>query len=324
MDPPDSSADPSPDPGQARRDARVETRAAPSTVGQAIREGEMRINALGLPRALWADFYHRAIRTPWRWLFLLFVAGFLAFNLLFAALYRLDQSGLAMPPDSREIWPFWQDFFFSVHTVATIGYGHVYPVSTFDNVLVVVEIMLGLLLFALSTGIAFARFSRPTARIAFSRVMVVREVEGVPMLMLRAANQRHNMIFAAEARLALLADAEVGGTPMRRFVDLKLVRSSNPTFALTWTIMHPLDEESPLRSWLDSQATNRSEELVVLLSGFDEASGQTIHGRWAYTAGDIRWGARFVDIVATDETGMRTIDYRRFHDVVEQEPILTD
>jgi inward rectifier potassium channel len=311
--------EPVPNPREARREARVETR-APSTVSQAILEGEMRVRALGLPRALWADFYHRAIRTRWRWLFAIFAAGFLAFNLLFAGLYRLDQSGLSIPSEAGGVSPFWRDFFFSVHTVATIGYGNVYPVSVYDNVLVVVEIMLGLLLFALATGIAFARFSRPTARMAFSHVMVVREFEGVPTLMLRAANQRHNLIFEASATVSLLADEMVEGVRMRRFHDLKLVRDANPVFTLTWTIMHPIDEDSLLHQWLDSRDPPDGFEIIVVLSGVDERTGHTIHGRWGYTPGDLRWNARFVDILGKDEKGIRTVDYGHFDDVRELAP----
>ena len=291
----------------------------PSATTQAIRQGGMRIRTQGLPRAFWADIYHRAMRASWTRLGLTFAGSFLAFNLAFAALYWLDATGLSIPPETGGLWPFWRDFFFSVHTVATIGYGNVYPVSVYANVVVVVEITLGLVMFALATGIAFARFSRPTARIAFSKVAVVRDLDGVPTLMLRAANQRHNMIFSAEARLAVLIDSQVGGTMMRRFEDLKLVRSSNPTFTLSWTIMHPIDETSPLRAWLQDSSPDpslaRGDELIVLLSGYDEASGQIIHGRWAYSGNDIRWGARFVDIITVEPDGTRVIDYDRFHDV---------
>jgi len=303
-----------------RREARAEIQQLPSPVTQAIREGTIRVRPLGLPRGLAEDFYHRAMQARWRVLGALFAGSFLAFNLLFAGLYRLDQNGLAGAGDAA-VDPFWRDFFFSVHTVATIGYGNMYPVSLYANVIVVIEITLGLVMFALATGIAFARFSRPTARIAFSRVLVVREVDGVPTLMLRAANQRHNMVYAAEARLSLLVDGEIGGTPMRRFVDLALVRNSNPTFTLTWTIMHPIDADSPLRGWVEAGGPLGGEELLVLVSGHDEASGQVIHGRWVYDEHDVRWGARFVDIVASAADGSRTIDYRRFHDIEEQQPV---
>ena len=276
----------------------------------------MAVRPLGLPRRFGEDAFHRIMGMGWWRLVGLFTGVFLAFNLVFATLYWLDPTGLVVTRDMGGIAPFWRDFFFSVHTVATIGYGNIYPASTYANVVVVAEITLGIVYFALATGMAFARFSRPTARILFSRVMVLREMDGVPTLMLRAANQRHNMIYSAEARLSLLVDAEVGGVRMRRFVDLPLARSSNPTFALTWTLLHPIEADSPLAEWARNESA-LDIEIVVLLSGVDEVSGQAIHGRWAYGGDDVRRGGRFADILGVAEDGARTVDYTRFHEVLE-------
>ena len=281
------------------------------------RVGPLRIRPLGMRNALWTDLYHELMRLTWPRLGVLFALCFLSFNLVFAALYRLDATGLAVPLDAAPVSLFWRDFFFSVHTVATIGYGNVYPVSTYTNWVVVIEITLGILFFALTTGIVFARFSRPSGRILFSEVMVVRDIGGVPTLMLRAANQRHNLIYSAEIRLSLLEDAMVGDTRMRRVRDLKLERDSNPVFVLSWTVMHAIDEDSPLRAWLDDHSAVGNSEIIVVLSGFDEESGQIVHGRWAYECADIRGGARFSDIISLDESGVRTIDYNRFHEVSE-------
>lgn len=289
---------------------------ASSTLSKAMKNRDgIRVRALGVQRLVASDAFHQLMRLTWPRITLLFASCFFAFNLLFAALYRLDPTGLALPHGTSEFSLFWRDFFFSVHTVATIGYGNVYPLSLYANVMVVIEITFGILFFALTTGIAFARFSRPTARILFSEVLVVREVDGVPMLMLRAANQRHNLIYSAHVRVSLLHDEEVGGTRMRRFRDLNLLRDSNPVFALSWIVMHPIDEDSPIHSWLADHGRAGNAEIVVVLSGFDESSGQTIHGRWAYDADDIRWGAKFHDIISVDEHGTRTIDYGKFHAV---------
>ena len=277
----------------------------------------MQVRALGLPRRFGEDAFHRIMGLSWPRLVALFTGVFLAFNLLFAGLYRLDPTGLVVTHGMEALDPFWRDFFFSVHTVATIGYGNMYPADLYTNVVVVVEITLGIVYFALTTGIVFARFSKPTARMLFSNVMVVRDVDGVPTLMLRAANQRHNMLYSAEARLSVLIDGMVGGVPMRRFVDLALVRASNPSFALTWMIMHPIDEDSPLAPWRARGAPDPNTEVIVILSGTDEVSGQLVHGRWAYGAGDILWGPRFVDIIGRADDGVRTIDYARFHDVMD-------
>lgn len=282
----------------------------------AIRHGDLKVRAVGLKRRFSLDIYHRLMRMSWTRLGLLFVGLFLMFNLAFAGLYRIDQAGLATGQDVLEMPLFWRDFFFSVHTVATIGYGNVYPVSLYANVVVVVEITLGLIYFALSTGIAFARFSRPTARFLFSRRALIRLVEGVPTLMLRTANQRHNVVYSAQARLTLLVDSDLAGVRMRRFVELPLVRDSNPVFALTWTIMHAITADSPLRGWLDGAEAAFGEEIIVIVSGVDEISGQVIHDRWAYVPGDVYRDARFVDIVTAAPDGTRTIDYSRFHDVL--------
>jgi inward rectifier potassium channel len=287
-----------------------------SVVTRAFQQrGRVEVRPLGVRPKLWEDLYHRLMQLSWPRLGLLSTTAFFLFNLLFAALYRLDPQGLAMPQNEAGLPLFWHDFFFSVHTVATIGYGNVYPVSAYANWLVVAEITLGILSFALVTGLAFARFSRPTSRLLFSEVMVVRDIDGVPTLMLRAANQRHNLIYSAHAQLSLIADSDVAGVRMRRFIDLPLERGSNPVFALSWTIMHPIDEASPLRKWIEDPASAGDGEIVVVLSGFDESSGQTIHGRWAYGPKDIRWNARFADIIDVASDGVRTIDYGRFHTV---------
>lgn len=297
---------------------------APSLVSMAIRDGEVRVRALGLPRRYSLDVYHRLMAMSWTRLGLLSVGFFVAFNLGFAGLYRLNQAGLGSAPDAIRIPLFWEDFFFSIHTVATIGYGNVYPVSLPANIIVFVEITLGLIYFALATGLAFARFSRPTARFLFSRTALIREVGGVPTFMLRAANQRHNFVYSAQARLSLLIDDEVGGVRMRRFVDLPLLRASNPVFTLTWTIMHAITEDSPMRRWLEEPSLAADEEIIVILSGNDEISGQLIHGRWAYCRGDVRTSARFADIVSTTADGTRTIDYRRFHATIEDDAAITE
>lgn len=278
----------------------------------------LRIRPIGLSRLHPGDLYHALLRMSWPEVTLLFVASFVTFNLLFATLYWLDPGGIQRDGAPLAGMRFWQCFFFSVQTVATIGYGNVYPVTTYANVLVVIEITLGILFFALVTGIAFARFSRPRARILFSNVAVVHDVDGLPTLMFRAANLRHNLVFEARSTVSVLMDEEVGGTMLRRFKDLPLVRDANPVFTLTWMVMHPIDEHSPLAHWCVGQEAPANSEIIVVLSGIDDRTGQAMHGRWAYAASDIRWNARFVDIIAQLPDGTRTIDYRHFHDI---EPI---
>ena len=293
------------------------TPATDARLTSAMREDRtLRVQSLGRTRGSLSDFYHQMLRFTWPQLMVMVTIGFIVLNLLFACLYSLDPNGLSRSPDQVQAPPFWRDFFFSVHTVATIGYGNVYPVSLYANIVVVIEIMVGILFFALATGIAFARFSRPTARVLFSNVAVITELGGVPTLMFRAANQRHNFIFEARANVSVLMDTTVDGVWMRRFQDLELVRSATPVFALTWTVMHRIDEHSPLAPWLANKDGPADAEIIVVLSGTDGRTGQTIYSRWAYSQCDICWDSRFVDILGQAEDGGRTIDYDRFHDVV--------
>jgi inward rectifier potassium channel len=127
-------------------------------------------------------------------------------------------------------------------------------------------------------------------------------------------------VFEARASVSVLLDEVVGGTTMRRFRDLKLVRDQNPVFTLTWMIMHPIEPDSPLSEWVPGGDAPAHSELIVILAGVDDRTGQTMHGRWAYTPGDIRWNTRFVDILGQAEDGTRTIDYGHFHDIEPSEP----
>ena len=296
------------------------TRLSPSSLSRMLKnDTQMRVRPLGGPRIRTPDIYHQLLRATWPRLTFYFLVVFFLFNCLFAGLFLLDPNGFTKPDPPIEAPLFWQLFFFSIETVATVGYGNMVPITMYANILVALEISLGILFFALDTGIMFARFSRPTARILFSKVAVIGPVEGVPTLMFRAANQRHNLIFEVAANVSLLGDEIVEGSRMRRFRDLALARNANPIFMLTWTIMHPIDEDSPLHQWLDSREPPVGFEIIVVLSGVDERTGHIIHGRWAYTPKDLRWNARFVDILGLDTHGVRTVDYGRFDDTHDLE-----
>ncbi len=288
----------------------------PSALRAMLRNGGPDIKTIGAERAPFGDIYFNLLHESWGSLLLQFIIGFLAFNLFFATLYAFDVHGLAIQGSEADVPRFWRDFFFSVHTLATIGYGNVYPVSMYANIVVVFEAMTGLLGFSVITGLAFARFARPTARVMFSRVAVVQPFEGVPTVMLRAVNQRHNLILEASARASLLRQVtEPDGKVLRRFFDLDLVRNSNPMFALSWTIMHKITETSPLHGMAPEAIEAAGDEIVVVISGTDEAMAQTIYARTAYEAEDIRWNMRFADILTLTPGGVRTLDYRKFHDI---------
>ena len=274
----------------------------------------MRVHPIGGHSSL-ADLYHAMLRAKWRTLFLLFGLSFIAFNLVFATLYSFDTAGIDWGSRQIDGGTFWRAFVFSVDTMTTVGYGNMAPISPYANIVSIIELAMAILFVALVTGMAFARFSRPTTRMLFSKVAVIAPFEGVPTLMLRCANERHNLIFEANAMMSLLFDEKTEGGTMRLFHDMKLVRDRNPVFALTWTIMHPIDDDSPLKPWLERQSAPSGSDIVVIVSGTDDRTGHTMYGRCAFGPDDLRWNARFVDILGQSDDGMRTIDYRRFHDV---------
>jgi inward rectifier potassium channel len=212
-------------------------------------------------------------------------------------------------------------FFFSVQTMATIGYGGMTPATRFAHVVVTVEAMTGILSAALITGITFAKFARPTARVLFSDKMILAPRDGVPHVMFRVANWRHNVVVEAQLRVILLVTERTReGESLRRQVELALVRDRTPLFALTWTVMHLVDAGSPffgadaLRRLRDSGA-----EIYVTLTGLDEAMGQ-IHAQYSYRLEDIVTNVRFADVMSVHPDGTREIDYRRFHEVLALAP----
>lgn len=200
--------------------------------------------------------------------------------------------------------------------MATIGYGSMYPRTDYANIIVAIQALFGLWGVAMVTGLAFARFSKPTARVIFSRVAVIAPFNGVPTLMYRTANQRFNQILEAQQRATLIRDeVTLEGEVMRRFYDLELLRSQSPIFALTWTVMHAIDENSPLYKLTAKDLVEQQAEIVITLTGLDETVSQTIHARHSFVASEILWDLRFVDIISRTPAGKRVVDYTRFHEV---------
>jgi inward rectifier potassium channel len=207
------------------------------------------------------------------------------------------------------------DFFFSVETLATVGYGDMHPQTLYGHTVAMIEIFTGLLMLALITGLMFARFSRPRARFLFSRFAVVRPIDGKLTLMFRAANERQNVVQDASAQLRMLRDGVTSeGYRIRRIVDLPLVRSQHPVFALGWNIMHVIDDASPLRHETSQTLDDYDAVFILSLSGTDETTGQVLMARSEYPAAAIRWNATFRDILDWTD-GTLHIDYSKFHDV---------
>ena len=233
-------------------------------------------------------------------------------NALFAFAYLAGGDGI----ENARPGSFIDAFFFSVQTMGTIGYGRLAPGTVWSNLLVTVEVITGVLGLAMVTGLVFAKFSRPTARVVFSQRAVVTPHDGVPSLMFRMANARGNRIVEARVRAVLARDETTAeGETMRRFHDLALVRDRNPLFALTWTAIHPITATSPLFGATPEGLAAMGAEVVASLVGIDETVSQTVHARHTYAAADLAWGARLRDILRRLPDGRRQVDYARFHDV---------
>ncbi|MGA0599388.1 ion channel [Caulobacter sp. KR2-114] len=266
----------------------------------------------GLDTQGWRDTYHALLTMPVAAFIGVMGGAFLAVNLLFASLYHLDPGGLqGARPGS-----FADDFFFSVQTLGTLGYGAIAPRSLYCNLLVTVEIFVGLFQLAIATGLMFARVSRPTARIMFSDVAVVTELDGIPTLMFRAANRRRNRILEAEVTVSVVMDRITAeGHRLRSFQDLKTIRARTPLFILSWQVMHRIDEDSPLYGETAESLAAKAAEIVVIMRGLDETFASTIHARASYVPHEIVWGRRLVDIFGRDASGRRIIDFTHFHAV---------
>lgn len=272
------------------------------------------VRAHGQRASLFEDLYHRVLALPW-WQFFAYVAcAWLGANLVFASLYAAQPGCITnVAPGSVE-----ESFYFSVQTFATIGYGAMAPATRYGHVVVVVEALVGTLGIALVTGVTFAKFARPTARILFSDKAVVQLRDGVPHLVFRLANWRGNMVVEGQLRvLMLMLETTTEGDRIRIPHELLLVRDRTAFFALSWMAMHRIDETSPLFGGTRALERLRAKEAEIFLSftGLDETLGQQIHARYTYRLDDIVYNARFVDVVSVRSDGVRHIDYAGFHDV---------
>jgi inward rectifier potassium channel len=275
--------------------------------------GDRVIITHGLPRQFWQDIYHICMTMTWPVFFGALASLFLFLNAVFACIYMLGDNAIAnlSPPG------FPGYFFFSVETLATVGYGDMHPQSLFGHLVATVEIFFGSISLALVTGMMFARFSRPRARIIASKYPVIRPVDGKVTLMIRAANARQNVIVDASAKLRLiLSEVTSEGIPIRRLYDLKLVRDQHPMLLFGWNIMHVIDQTSPLFGHGAESLAEAGGGFILTVDGLDETTVQSMQSRFMYSHESLRWNHAFIDLLAIDDSGENHMDFSKFHDVV--------
>jgi inward rectifier potassium channel len=269
------------------------------------------IVALGLKHNLWGDLHHRAATARWSTFFCAAAAIFILSNLTFAGLYMLGDDPIANARPGRFI----DYFFFSIETFATVGYGDMHPRTIYGHVIAAAGAFIGVCSLAVTTGLVFTRFTQPRARILFARSPVLTGFNSAPTLMIRFANQRHNMIVDANAELWLLRnESSTEGALYRRFHRLALAHDESPIFALSWTIMHVVDAKSPLHGLTAQDFAESDASLILIFEGQDETSSQTLRARMTYPLSEVAVGKEYVDIMSADESGLVIIDYDQFHE----------
>ncbi|MGL4766980.1 MAG: ion channel [Formosimonas sp.] len=271
--------------------------------------------ALGASRNLFADFYHGCMTVSWPVFMASALLVFLVVNFIFAGLFALQTGSVGNLPDGKP----WHVIYFSIETLATVGYGDMHPETDYAHVVASCETFVGLLFSAVLTGLIFARFARPRVRILASDAIVLGQHDGQPTLMLRVANERLNTISDATARLWLLHDEVTAeGQKFRRVEELNLVRNNQPLFILTWMIFHHLDERSPLYGLTAEDYVARNIGFVLMIVGNDESITQEIRSRHLYTHEQVLRGHQFVDVLRTNAAGVLEINYEYFNQTVPQ------
>lgn len=299
--------------------ARVATMSARRLLNQ---DGSFNTRRKGLGFLGYLGLYNRLLTMSWPAFVALLAAYYLFTNACFALGYSMIGPG-ALVGEASMSFPdqFAQSFFFSVQTLSTVGYGHVVPFGFYANALMTLESMVGLFGLALATGLVFARFSRPTAKIIFSGNAVIAPYRGITGFEFRIANLRKSEIVDLEARVMVSLMENEEGRRVRRFYKLPLERNKVDFFALAWTVVHPIDKESPFHGMTEEGCVAADVEILVLLTGMDETFSQTVHARSSYKPHELVWNAKFEDIYQyAQDQGPIAIDVSRIHNVARLEP----
>ncbi|MBO9672215.1 MAG: ion transporter [Sphingobacteriaceae bacterium] len=281
-------------------------------------DGSANIERTGLPWFKFDDTYTRLVTMSWPRFFLVILVAYLLVNTFFAILYNLI--GIENLVGAKGITlrdQFFDAFFFSAQTISTVGYGHISPQGFITSVLAAFESMLGLLAFALATGLLYGRFSRPTSKVSFSKKMVIAPYQGGHGLMCRLVNLRRNQLIEVEVQMVMSYNEIVDDKQVRRFYPLHLERDKISILSLNWTLVHPITEDSPLfeKSLIELQLAEV--EVFVMLKAFDDTFAQTIHTRTSYQDEEIEMDARFEKMYYHNETGKTVMDYSKLDEITK-------
>lgn len=279
------------------------------------RDGSFNVDRKGLKFTESFNLYHWLISIHWIKFILLVSISFLIVNLIFAVLYYINGiENLGVPDNIKNINAFWEAYFFSAQTLTTVGYGRISPLNSTANIIASVESLLGLLVFAIATGLLYGRFSKPFAKIIYSKHAVVAPFKEINGFMFRTANRHKSQIIEAEVQVVFSRLENINGAEVRKFYTIKLEYEKINFFSSVWTVNHPIEEDSPLYGMTEEDMHKSEAEFLILLKGFDDTFAQTVHSRFSYRHDEIVWGAKFINIHITDNDGKVTVALDKISD----------
>jgi inward rectifier potassium channel len=283
-------------------------------------DGSINVKRKGLSFFNTANNYHTLITMGWGRFWLMIFSGYLAANIIFAFIYvALGPGTLDGAVGNSFFYRFMDGFFFSAQTISTVGYGHISPHGMAANSVAAFESMMGLLAFALATGLLYGRFSRPSAKIKYSEHLLVSPyLEDTRGLMFRLTNLRRNTLIDLQMEVIFSYNEEVNGKKIRRFLPLELERKRVSILTLSWTVVHPLNDDSPLKDITPEDLATTEASFAVLLKAFDDTFSQTVHSRTSYQYDEMIWGAKFKPAFDRDDDGRFILNLNKIDD---HEPI---
>lgn len=294
------------------------------------KDGSPNVRRIGLSMFNTSNNYQALITMSWARFWVVILSGYLIVNIIFAFIYTwLGPNSLDGTASVTPFEHYMDAFFFSAQTMSTVGYGHISPRGMATNSVAAAESMMGLLAFALATGLLYGRFSRPSAQIIYSKHLLIAPYRDGSAVMFRLANKRRNMLIDLDIEIIFSYNETVDGKTVRRFYPLELERRKVSVLTLNWTVVHPLDENSPMTGMTKNDMIGTEAGFSILLRAFDDTFSQTVHSRTQYQAHEIVWGAKFVPAFTRDEAGIIVLDLSKIsehepYDIAGELPIQLD